>query len=636
MLHVFRESLGRYIAIAILALIAVTFVFFGIDFSITTLSFAAKVDGEEIPIREFERELQVEQQRYERDLRIELTDDLRLFLRQNVIERMILREVLLQRARDAGYRISDERLIESIRGAPVFQVGGQFSPDIYQSTLVSQGLTPAGFEARQRDELTIVALEDALAASSFLTPAEFRRNIELYYERREAAWALFAVTDFLDQIEVGDEAIAEYYAGNGARFMTEEAVDIELVELTLASIADAIEISDAELREYYEDEAERLASGEERRVSHILIEAEGDDLAAAEAEAERVIERLEAGEDFAAVAAEVSDDLTGASGGDLGWISRGMFSGSFEDTLFGMDVGEVGGPVETEFGVHVLKLEEIRASEQPPFESVRDGLRDELASERAYADFYEIGNELGLAAYDAIDDLASVAQEFGLMLETIEGLTRGGGSTRFVDPAPVIAAAFDDEAIAAGESSDLIELGEDSVAVLRVTAHHPPEQQPLEDVIDEIRDILARELAAELAAEAATAFMDELDTAALAEGTLDPLILAETHGGSWNEPAWIERDTAGVPAAIRSLVFAQPKPAAAAVLRTATSGGDEAVVLFSAVEPGVPEDIADAEREQGRQELVTQMTNAEVNAYAADARRRASVRVPDTVLNPDL
>jgi len=638
MLHLFRESVGRYVAIAILALIAVTFIFFGIDFSITQLSFAAKVNGEAIPLQDFERELQLTQNQYQQALRIELTDDLRRALRQQVIEEMVVRETLLQSARDAGYRISDGRLVGEIRNIDAFKVDGQFSADVYRSRLTAEGLTPRMFEEEQRDQATLVELQRGLVDSAFITPAEFRRNIELYYERREISWAEFLAADFADQVEVTDSDVADYHAGNADRFMTQEAVDIEYVELTLDGVAATIEISEEQLREQYDAEAERFANSEERRVSHILIEVDGDDTAAAEAEAQAVRERLDAGEDFAALAAEVSDDIgTRNDGGDLGFIARGVLPAAFEDALFSLDVGEIAGPVETEFGFHVLRLDERRAGEQPPFEVVRDQIRDDLATEEAYTTFLDLANDLDEAAYEAGSDLATVAEQFGLPLQTLEGLTADGGGDRFIDPAPVIAAAFDDDAIASGNNSSLIDLGQDEVVIIRVTGHHLPEPEPLEAVVDEIRELLTDEAASELAAAAASGFFDELDTAAVLDGTLDPAELAASHGGSWNEARWVERDTADVPGEILQAVFARTRPAAGSidVMRTRVGAGNEAVVLFLAAEAGVPDAIPSEEREQGQQQLTNLSAEAEMQGYAADARQRARVRIPDEVLEPD-
>ena len=526
--------------------------------------------------------------------------------------------------------------------------------------------------------------QDGLLASSFVTPAEIRRRVALSYERREIAFALFDVESFTDQVEVSDEQIAAYYADNESFFLTEESVDIEFVELDLPSIAASVEVSEGDLREYYETEVESFSVGEERQVSHILIEPDGDDYQAAEAEVEAIMARLEAGESFADLVAEVSDDIgTRNFGGDLGYMSRGEFSGPFEDVLFSMGVGDIEGPVETEFGYHILRLEDIRATEAQPFEAVRDQLREELAADQAYAEFYDLANQLANDAYDARDDLASVAEDYDLTLETLSGLTRSGNTDRFVDPTPVIAEAFRQDVLETGENSGLVELSDERVAILRVTAHNLPEPRPLESAVDEIREILIRDGAEALAAEAASAYTDALnaepsddqaavaatadnaasDDAASEEVSSDDTAsddassddastadepedliaraerLAAEHGATWNPLQWIRRDSANVAANIIQLTFGQTRSTQGApprILRAALAGGDEAVVLFTRTEAGRAEDVP-ADLRDREQELMRQIAAAnEVNAYAAQLRAEASVRVPDRVLDPNL
>jgi peptidyl-prolyl cis-trans isomerase D len=639
MLQVFRESFGRVITIAILALIAVTFIFWGIDFSITQLSYAAKVNGDAIPIQEFETALQREQNAFQQQNRAELTDEITLDIRRRVLETMVLRKLVLQRAEEGGYRVSDARVEQAIRDTPGFQVDGRYSEDVALSLLRAEGLTPSGYKRIQRDELTLVEFQNAVAGSAFITPAEFRRYIELTFEKREIGYALFSATSFADQVVVDDAAMAAYYAENAARFQTEESVDVEFVVLDLATIAAATEISEDELVSYYESEAERYAGSEERHVRHILIEADDDDREAARAEAARVRERLESGEDFAALAAELSDDAgTRNAGGDLGWYVRGVLGGPLDDALFAMTVGTIEGPVESEFGFHVLRLEEIRAGAQPPFEAIRDQLRADLARERAGSDFYDRATDLAEAALDSDGDLGKVAQDFALTLETMVGLTRAGGSDRFPDPAPFIEQAFDDDNIASGEASDLIELNDNSVAILRVTAHHPSVVRTIEEVSADIRASLIQEGAGERAAAAAAVFLSTIDGAAVAEGTQDPAALAIAQGASWSDRQSVDRGSAQVPAALLSAVFAQARPGTGAVgvTRAPLDNGDEAVVLVFSATPGVPEDIPADERDRGQQQLVNEIGAAEINAYVSGARTNARIRVPDQILNPDL
>jgi peptidyl-prolyl cis-trans isomerase D len=632
MLHIFRESLGKYIAIAILGLLAVTFIFFGIDFSGTRSSFAAKVNGTDIPLLEFERELQQYQTQYQQIYRAELTEDLRRELRSTVVDQMVLREALRQQSESAGYRVSDERLARSLRETPAFQVGGQFSVDTYQARLRANGLTPEIYEVQQRDSLALVEFQEGIAASTFLTPAEYRRYIELVEERREIAYALFEVGSYLDQAEIQEEEIAEHYADNQNLYLTPESVDIEYIELDLASIADGIDISEDELREYYGDVQERYATAEERKVSHILITVDGDDYQSGEADAASVIERLNSGEDFVALAAEVSDDGgTSSQGGDLGWIARGVLTGPFEDTLYSMELGAIAGPVETEFGYHVLRLDDIRSGEVQPYEAVRDEIRAEVGEDRATAMFYDRANELRQSAFDAYDELASVAASGSFDLKTAANFTRDGNTELFEDDTALLDRVLSEDAIVSARNSDLIQLGEDHVVVVRVAAHHEPEPKALEDVEQEIREQLIRGAAQSLAFAAATEFFD-----ALGAQSGDSAELAETYGAIWNAPALVRRVDVEVPAEILAAAFAEPRADIQEPIlrRIPLRNGDDVILILSAVEAGQPESLPVAERDQRQQLLADQAGQIEISGYAGSVRDAASVRIPDEVLNP--
>ena len=349
----------------------------------------------------------------------------------------------------------------------------------------------------QRESLEVGDLQDGIADSTFLTPAEFRRYIELYNQRREVAYALFDVAAFSADVTIDDAAIAARYENNQASYQTAETVDLEYIELALADIAATVEVTEEELRAAYEEERERFQTTEERRARHILIEVADGQEDAARAAAESVAARLRGGEDFAAVAAEVSADAgTKAQGGDLGWIGRGMLVGPFEDALFAMQVGEVSAPVRTEFGFHVIRLDELRAGELQPFEAVREELAAETRTRRAEDEFYDRANELGEAAFDAYSELATRRdRRWSCRSRRLMGFPRSGDAGAFTNSAAVVQAAFAEEIVDSGRNSELVELAEDHVLVLRVAAHHVPTTKPLDEVREQIREELTRERA---------------------------------------------------------------------------------------------------------------------------------------------
>jgi len=635
MLQRIHDAFGKWVVVLILGLIAFTFIFWGVgnDFVGGTARFAAKVNGREIPLQEFDRALQQRQNQYQQIYRSELPEDVRRELRRAVVEDLVRDEALKQRVDEQGYRASDEQVIQSIRDIAAFQVAGEFNNAVYEGQLQNAGFTPAAFEALQRQSLEVSDLQSGIVDSTFLTPAEFRRYIELYNQRRELAYAMFEADAFGASVTVDDAAIAARYENSQVSYQTTESVDLEYIELALADVAANVEVTDEELRAAYDAERERFEIAEERHARHILIEvAEGQE-EAARAAAEAVVARLRAGEDFAAVAAEVSADAgTKADGGDLGFMGRGTLVGPFEDALFALQVGEISAPVRTDFGFHVIRLDEIRAGEIQPFEAVREQLAEETRTREAEDEFYERANTLGDAAFDAFDELTSVATATGLPVKSLMGFPRSGDSSIFENSAPVVQAAFGDEIVDSGRNSELVEVEETHVLVLRVVAHHVPTTKPLDEVREQIRAELMRERAIELAEEAASAFLTEIETGA------DPAARAQAHGGKWNAAAWVMRTDANVPTEVLSTAFGMPKATADAPERSsvALANGGQAVVVLTGVQAGEPSTMTQDDRDQRQRQLADQAARAELTGYLGNIRESADVRIPDEILNPPL
>ena len=681
MLQSIREGVGRWVAGIILALIAVAFIFWGVDPTIMGTTFAAKVNGENISLVDFDRALQNQQSQYQELYRVELTDELQRALRLSVLEDLIQGEALAQRVASQGYRVSDARLAQAIRSLPEFQVGGGFSMDVYRSQLTFAGISPTAFEEQQREQLGLGELQGGIGISAFYTPSEFARYIELFEQEREVAYALFAADAFLDRVEIDETRVAEHYEANKDRFFSEENVDIEYLELTRADFAGDIEVTDEVLESYYEQEQFRFQTDADRRPRHILI-GSIEENPEAEARAMDVVARLDAGESFEDLAAEVSEDPgTSGQGGDLGWLSRG--TGVFQDAVFDMELGEVRGPVKSEFGYHVIRLDDIREGEARTFDSVREELEVEYRDLRAEELFFDAARELDALAFDAFDELASVASDMELPLQTFEGLTRTGTSSPFPVADPAVQTAFSAEVLELGENSRLIEILDDHVAVLRVASHNQPQEQPLEAVRAEIEAELAGIAAQELADAAAAEFLaraaslpvadssdvdstdaagpgdadatdatDSTDAAAeqaspgdaesAQEASPEPqgalAALAGELGGTWTERAWLRRAEAGVPPEILSSVFnARPDGEGGEVReRVALAGGGEAVVLTTAIRPGNADSLTRDELQSRMTALAQAAAGFELAGYAQHVRDDASVRIPDEVIDPPL
>jgi peptidyl-prolyl cis-trans isomerase D len=619
MLQNIRDKLTGWIAGFILALIAIAFVFWGIDFGFFSRDYIARVNGEEIPTARFRNAYQSrlsEMQRYYRD---DLPLELREEIRQNTLEAFIRNTVLEQRVRKAGYRVGDEAVVGYIHSLPVFQVGGSFSRDAYRAQLAASNISPARFEAEQRRAMELEQLRLGIVTTGFATPGEARRFIELQEERREVAFARLAAEDFVADAKVDEEAISAYYESNRDAYRTPESVTLQYVEVTAEDVADQVEVTEEGLRDYYEGVKGRYTTPERRHPRHILVEF-GDDEAAAEARAAELTERARAGEDFAELAREYSQDSgTAELGGDLDWIERGVFEGALEDAIFAMDVGEIRGPVRSEFGYHVLLLDELEPESVRSFDEVRAEIEGEYRREQSEGRYYERAEQLAELAFEDPDELDGVAAALGTEVRVIKDFSRAGGGELAGFP-QVVEAVFSPAVLEDGENSRPIELSESRAVVLRVADHRLPQQRPLEDVREEVVAALKLDAARERAIEQGEALLRAAqDGASLAEA-------AAANGAEYHEPTLVGRRDPGLAPQLLGEIFRAPKPAAQSTLAgLALSDGDYVVYAISAVEPGKVE--ASSERLNERRQLSQQVGALDFSGYVSDLQRGAKVKV---------
>jgi len=625
MLQNIRDRFTGGFAIAILALIGVPFVFFGINYNFIGRTFAAKVNGEEISVAELENAYRNVLLRYSSQ-GMDLPADLRGLVREGVLDQLIRDTAIEQFVRESGYRVSDRMVTDFIQRAPEFRENGEFSKDLYYRLLNEQAIDPTQFEASQRRGLQQSQMQRGIGATAFVTPADYRRYLNLYGEQRQVALAQVDVGAIADSLEITDEDIQAYYDSQRDTFRSPETVDLEYVELNRDDVAAGIEVTDEELRRYYQDASSRYLQDERRQARHILLPF-GDDEAAAEAEAAALAERARAGEPFEELARTYSKDGgTAEQGGDLGLLTQTQLPGPLGDSIFSMQPGEIAGPVRTGFGFHVIRLDSVEAGGPLPLDQVRGELEREFRAEKADAVYIEKERALGDALFDATD-LASIAEAAGLEIRSANGFSRNGGEPFGANDA-VIVAAFDDRVLTEREISDIIEIDASRSVVLRVTDHHPSEIRPLDEVRDFIVSTLRNERAIVMADEQAESLK-----AALRETRDIEAVRAQFPDYQITEQV-IGRSDEGVDPYVLQAVFQERKPPADGTRVGTVVAQDGNYVVYSvlAVAPGRPEAIPLAERDAGKVRLAQAAGGADYTAFVLELVRRADVIKSEDVL----
>jgi peptidyl-prolyl cis-trans isomerase D len=397
--------------------------------------------------------------------------------------------------------------------------------------------------------------------------------------------------------------------------------------LSLEQMAAKVTVDDAQLKAYYEEQKaktpERFVQAEQRRVSHVLLPVnEPKDDAAVKAKAEGILKRAEGGEDFAKLAKEFSQDPgSAAQGGDLGWSERKVFVGPFADAAFSMKVGEIRGPVKTQFGYHILKLDGIQPSTVKTFEQAKAELETEYKRNQAETQFNTAQDQLADAALQNATDIDVVAKKAGLTVQDAPNFSRSDGGGALGKVTAVIDAAFSPEVLD-GHLSSLIEVEKGRGVVLRATDHKLPQQKPLEAVRTDVIAAWKKQRGVELASAAAADAVKRLN------GGESWDAVAKSLGASVQAPKFVARSDQEVPMEVRMTAFKAPKPGQKPVYETVSLGdGDAGVLALSAVRE---DPNAAAGRDVAmRQQYAAQIASGEAQSYAAAARADATI-----TLNP--
>lgn len=513
MLTTLREKTSGWIASAILIALTIPFAFFGINnyFDTQAESWVAKVGDVEIGQEEFRQRFEEYRQRM-RQMMGESYDAQMVETvetKRRLLDQMINEELLRQTGSTLGVLVSDATLQKEIADMAAFQTDGKFDPARYRLLLEGQRMTPRSFEQRMRQSLEVNAIPGALSASAFASSADVDRFLQLRDQQRDFIYAVLDAPAADTLQAPTDEELKAHYDANADRYVTEEQVRIEYVEIEAAKLEVPTTVDEATLKQKYEEQQTRFGTPEQRLASHILVKVAPDADAAAQQAAQKktqeLVEKARAeGADFAALAKENSDDPgSRATGGDLGWLEKGITDPAFEAALFALEAGKISDPVKSADGWHVIQLREVRPSSVKPFEEVRGELEaEELQSARETLYNDKISDVID-AVYKDPSTLQTAADQVGVEVKEAGPFGRGGGADPITARPEVINAAFSDSVLADGNASDAIDLGPSHTLVLRVIEHLTPTPIAFDDVRDQIRQELINERRAAKAKEIA-------------------------------------------------------------------------------------------------------------------------------------
>ena len=431
--------------------------------------------------------------------------------RYATLERLVRDRVFAAAAQSSHLITSDARLARALQDIPAIAAlkrpDGSLDTEAYRSLVGAQGLTPEGFEANVRRELSVSQVMGGVMSTAFATDAAAKLAFDSLYQRREIQVARFNASDYAKQVNPTDADIEAFYKANAQRFQQQEQAAVEYVVLDLDSVRSGIRVNEDDLRTYYKENLTRLAAKEERRASHILINAAKDAPAAdrdqAKARAQELLAQVrKSPASFAEVAKKSSQDSGSApAGGDLNFFARGAMVKPFEDAVFAMKKGEISDVVESDFGYHIILLTDIKTPRQPSFEELRPSLEAEIKQQQAQRKFAEVAEAFTNSVYEQPDSLKPVADSLKLKIQTAEGVTRvpsPGASGPLANP-KFLEALFANDSVEGKRNTSAIEVGPSQLVAGRISTYSPTRTLPLQEVSDRARLLLIAEKSAELA-----------------------------------------------------------------------------------------------------------------------------------------
>ncbi len=629
MLQNIRDRLTGPLVWFVVGLIAIPFAFWGIG----TFNFGGgdpvlvKVGDQDISQSLFQRNFNNRYQQYRNlmgdSFRSDLFDEEQF--RRLTLEDMIQDSAMRQFAVSNGYRASDQTLRELLLEIPAFQSSGKFSKDAYIQVLQREGSSPEQYEAQLRQSLAIDQIRSAVQGSAIVTAADAWQAYRLEQQTRTITAVQVKVEDLRNKVQISDEEISAHYEANKANYKSAERVKVQYIELDRNKMPPVEPPAQEILKALYDAEkGARFSNPEERRASHILIEF-SQDKAKAEEMARTLTDKLRKGEaEFAELAkAHSSDAGSKDKGGDLGWVRKGVMVPQFEEALFAMEAKKVSDPVESEFGWHVILLDDVRAPSTRAFEdeSVQAELREVFAKKERETQFQDLSAQLELLAFENTA-LEPVAQKLGLEIRESDWMTRGAGEDIGKDPA-IRQAAFAPEVLESGENSKPIPFGPDALVVVHKAKHEVARQLALDEVRDQVEASLVAESAAKLASETAAEVLAE----AKAGKPLREVAKARELTLQFEGDA--RRGQAELGASVAARVFKMPRPSVGSVVVEALDSldGSVTVVELKAVnEPQRPDDIKEKLGKELRQ-IREGIAGSEFAAYQGAVENEIGVKM---------
>ncbi|MFK7890759.1 MAG: SurA N-terminal domain-containing protein [Granulosicoccus sp.] len=576
---------SKPIKYSLITLISIPFVLVGIGsyFSGGNASPVAEVNGQEINQQQLDRAYQQQRQQMARMFggQLPAAFDNESLLREQALNRLITQQVLESKVAEQKFAVGDETLGRAIRSLPNFQVDGRFDTEAYQTQLRASGMSVAMFEQSYRDDTAINQFRSGVAATSFTLPSEADRLTALGRQTRTIEAVKFDFAQAVEGVEVNDEEVAAYFAENSENYQFPQRAKIQYIELSGDALAEDIDISEEQAQVYYDENRASYILPEQREASHILLDFEDANEEQQIAAVDEIRARIASGESFEDLARELSDDVGSADlGGSLGVITPGQMVPEFEQAVYGLEqTGELSSPIVTEFGVHLVRLDSITPESGKPFEEVKEEVIQTLQQNEADREFFDLREQLIELTFDNAGSLEPAADATGLNVVMSDWLDSETDSGAVLSHPQVASAMFSAEVLDEENNSEVLEVADRHVIVLRVAEYEGARPKALEDVTEQVTETLRGERATARLSDLVLGATDRLAAGESAESIAEGDSMATAYAQEI-----LDRQSSVFDRGAVSAVFSLPHPGDVVVTDSATlADGSQLALRLDAV-----------------------------------------------------
>ena len=580
MLAIIRDKATGWIAAVIIGLLVISFAFWGVSFysgQAGELN-VAKVNDVDISFQSFQRSFSQLRKQMQSVLGDSLSLEEDTLIKNQTIEKLIESELINQLVIDSGLNITNEKLVESIKNIEFFRNEEGFDRIKYERSINSIGMASSIFEAQLRMDLLSEQLRAGFFETTFILEPELENILRLESQSRDITYTILSLPSFIQDGEISDSDIDTFYQANPNLFTQPEQVKVAYLELNIKELAKDIETNEEVLRNFYNDNKGDYDVVEQRSVRKLFVKtgekATNENKTKAEAVITSALELVNEGKDFEEIIKQSAGETLEFS--EHIFMSKGIMGKEIDEFLFNSEEGAVSKVIETKEGFNIVKVVEIRGGSENKYENSAQKAKEDYKNKQAELQFFELSDQLTTLSYENSDNLEIAADAIGKEIINTDYFARDNDLEGLLSDPFIISKSFDPELIRSRNNSDVIELSDNHIVVLRVIEHKKPAAKSLEDVRDEVIASIRLKLAREKINETGDRIVAELKSG------VNPESVISYSGIEWTTTEKVKRDDMFINRAILRSIFEAGKPNSNEPIITSQrlGSGDYAIIVI--------------------------------------------------------